>query len=53
MLKRGQNEVLGQYLAQNALDFGDFGYYDQELLYLEPTSGQSAEKNLLALKRPN
>ena len=49
-LKRGQNEVLGHYLAQNALVFGDIGYYDQEYLYLGPDSGQSAEKNLLALK---
>jgi hypothetical protein len=29
-LKRGQNEVLGHYLAQNTLVVGDFGYYDQE-----------------------
>ena len=26
--KRGQNEVLGHFLAQNALVFGDFAYYD-------------------------
>ena len=27
--KRGQNEVLGHFLVQNALVFGDFAYYDQ------------------------
>ena len=28
--KRGQNEVFGHFLVQNALDFADFAYYDQE-----------------------
>jgi hypothetical protein len=27
--KRGKNEVLGHLLAQNALVFADFVYYDQ------------------------
>ena len=38
-LKRGQNEVLGHYLAQNALVFGDIGYDDQEQLNLGPDGG--------------
>ena len=29
-LKRGQNEVFGLFLHQNALDFDDSAYYDQE-----------------------
>ena len=29
--KRGQNEVLGRFLAQNALVFADFVFYDCEL----------------------
>ena len=29
--KRGQNEVLGLFLAQNALVFADSVYYDCEL----------------------
>ena len=29
--KRGQNEVLGHFLAQNALVFADSVYYDCEL----------------------
>ena len=49
-LKRSQNEVLGHYLPQNALVYGDFGYYDLELLNLGPDGGYSAEKNLLAQK---
>ena len=28
--KRGQNEVLSHYLAQNALVFGDVAYHDKE-----------------------
>ena len=28
--KRGQNEVLGHFLALNALDFADAVYYDKE-----------------------
>ena len=28
--KRGQNEVLGHFLAQNASVFGDFAYYGCE-----------------------
>ena len=28
--KRGQNEVFGHFFVQNALDFADFAYYDQE-----------------------
>ena len=47
--KRGQNEVLGHFLAQNALVFADSVFYDYELWYLVATGGQSAEK-LLALK---
>ena len=49
-LKRGQNEVLGHFLVQNALFFADSVYYDWELWYLVPSGGQSAEKKLLALK---
>ena len=48
--KRGQNEVLGHFHVQNALVFADFAYYDSELWYLAASAGQSAEKNLLALK---
>ena len=48
--KRGQNEVLGHFLGQNALVFADSVYYDWELWYLVPSGGQSAEKDLLALK---
>ena len=48
--KRGQNEVLGHFLGQNALVFADSVYYDWELWYLVASGGQSAEKNLLALK---
>ena len=49
--KRGQNEVLGHFLIQNALDFADVAYYDREYLYLVPNSGQSTEKKLMAQKR--
>ena len=42
-LKRGQNEVLGPYHAQNALVFSDIGCYDKKL-YLGPDGGQIAEK---------
>ena len=48
--KRGQNEVLGHFLAQNALVFADSVFYDCELWYPVASGGQSAEKNLLALK---
>ena len=48
--KRGQNEVLGLFLAHNALVFADSVYYDWELWYLVASGGQSAEKKLLALK---
>ena len=48
--KRGQNEVLGHFLAQNALVFADSVFYDCELWYLVASGGQSAEKKLLALK---
>ena len=48
--KRGQNEVLGHFLAQNALVFADSVFYDCELWYLVASGGQSAEKNLLARK---
>ena len=48
--KKGQNEVLGHFLCQNALVFADSVYYDWELWYLVASGGQSAEKNLLALK---
>ena len=30
-LKRGQNEVLGHFLVQNALVFADYVHYDGEL----------------------
>ena len=43
--KRGQNEVIGQFPIQNALDFADSVYYDCELWYLVASGGQSAEKN--------
>ena len=43
-LKRGQNEVLGHFLGQNALVFADSVYYDWELWYLVASGGQSAEK---------
>ena len=42
--KRGQNEVLGHFLGQNALVFADSVYYDWELWYLVASGGQSAEK---------
>ena len=29
--KRGQDEVFGHFLVQNALDFADFVHYDGEL----------------------
>ena len=48
--KRGQNEVLGHFLVQIALVFADYVHYDGELWYLVASGGQSAEKNLLALK---
>ena len=48
--KKGQKEVLGDFHVQNALVFADFAYYDSELWYLAASAGQSAEKNLLALK---
>ena len=48
--KRGQNEVLGHFLVQNALVFADYVHYDGELWYLVASGGQSAEKKLLALK---
>ena len=41
--KRGQNEVLGHFLAQNASVFADFAYFDWELWYLVASGGQSAE----------
>ena len=48
--KRGQNEVLGHFLVQIALVFADYVHYDGELWYLVASDGQSAEKNLMALK---
>ena len=48
--KRGQNEVFGHFLVQNAVDFADFAYYDQEWQYLVPNGGQSAEKNFACPK---
>ena len=48
--KRGQNEVLGHFLAQNALVFADYVFYDCELWYLIASGDQSAEKKLLVLK---
>ena len=48
--KRGQNEVLGHFFIQNALDFADFAYCDWELQYLVPYSGQSAEKKFAGPK---
>ena len=48
--KRGQNEVLGHFLGQNALVFADSVYYDRELWYLVPSGGQSAEKNFVGPK---
>ena len=51
--KRGQNEVLGHFLIQNALDFADFAYCDWELKYLVPNSGQSAEKKIAGPKWAN
>ena len=41
--ERGQNEVSGHFLVQNALDFADFAYYDWEQQYLVPNGGQSVE----------
>ena len=41
---RGEHEVLGHFLVQNALVFADFAYYDWEQQYLVPNGGQSAEK---------
>ena len=48
--KRGQNEVLGHFLGQNALVFADSVYYDWELWYLVPSGGQSAEKKFVGPK---
>ena len=48
--KRGQNEVLGHFIVQNALVFADSVYYDCELWYLAASGGQRADKKLLALK---
>ena len=48
--KRGQNEVLGPYLAQSALVFDHFAYRGWEWWSLVPDGCQSAEKKLLALK---
>ena len=48
--KRGQNEVLGPFLIQNAIDFANFAYYDWEWQYLVPNSGWSAEKNFAGPK---
>ena len=48
--KRGQNEVLGHFLVQNALVFADFAYLNREYLYLGPDSGQSAEKEFAGPK---
>ena len=42
--KRGQNEVLVHYFAQNALVFGDYAYHDWEKRNLVPDGCQSAEK---------
>ena len=42
--KRGQNEVLGPYLAQNALVFVHFAYRDWEWWNLVPDGCQSAKK---------
>ena len=42
--KRGQNEVLGHFLAQNALVFADSVFYDCELLYLVASGGQVLKK---------
>ena len=41
--KRGQNEVLGHFHVQNALDFANCAKYDRELRYLVAGGGQSAE----------
>ena len=49
-LKRGQNEVLGHFLVQNALFFADSVYYDWELWYLVPSGGRSAEKKFAGPK---
>ena len=48
--KRGQNEVLGHFLAQNASVFADFAYFDWELWYLVASGGQSAEKKFVGPK---
>ena len=48
--RRGQNEVLGHFLVQNALVFADFVHYDGQLRYIVASGGESAEKNLMALK---
>ena len=40
--KRGQNEVFGNFWAQNALVFADFVYYNWKLWYLVASSGQNA-----------
>ena len=48
--KRGQNEVLGLFLAQNALVFADSVYYDRELWYLVASGGQRAAKKIVGPK---
>ena len=48
--KRGQNEVLGYFLSQNALVFANVAYRGRELWYLVGCSSRSAEKIFLALK---
>ena len=48
--KRGQNEVLGHFLVQNALVFADFVHYDGQLWYLVASGGQSAEKKIVGPK---
>ena len=44
--KRGQNEVLGHFLVQNALVLADFVYNDRKLWYLTANGGQSTEKKI-------
>ena len=42
--KRAKNEVFGQFLKQNALDFADIADFDRELWNLATSGGQSAEE---------
>ena len=43
MIQIAKDEVLGHFLAQYALVFADFAYYDRELFYLVDDGGLSAE----------